>query len=296
MNLSLLDTKIIQLINQYSINGSLTPFSNGTLQDYLLRTRNLIDACQKEIAQKKKITETKKITQSFIPNQIITSNTSQHLDADILFSAIGSKSYYFEVDAPGTITIEVNGVIQSTISSNVTEFTAFSGLITSIPTDNIVIRFSGAYPYNIQNVALYAYTFASADYVPQSRKYNKYPFPSNFMELENIKIENSYGYTDLNDYHIEDSNIYINSSLYGVISINYFKYPTTITIDTNPNTELEITADAQEIIPYYVAGYIYLEDNQTVSTMLLNTYQTKLNSLTMPAQSKQSSISNTWGW
>ena len=296
MNLSLLDTKIIQLINQYSINGSLTPFSNGTLQDYLLRTRNLIDACQKEIATKKKIPETKKITQSFFPNQIVTSNVSQHLDTDILFSAIGSKSYYFEVDGAGTITIEVNGVVQSTISSNVSEFTAFSGLITSINTDNIVIRFSGAYPYNIQNVALYAYTFASADYVPQSRKYNKYVLPSDLMEIENIKIENTQGYFNLNDYHIEDSNIYINSSILGVISINYFKYPSTITIDTNPNTELEITSEAQELIPYYVAGYVYLEDNQTVSTMLLNTYQTKLNSLIMPAQSKQNTITNNWGW
>ena len=296
MNLSLLDTKIIQLINQYSINGSITPSTNGTNQDYLLRTRNLIDACQKEIAHKKKIPETKKITQSVIPNQIVTANVSQHLDTDILFSAIGSKSYYFEVDGPGTITIEVNGVVQSTISANVTEFTAFSGLITSVATDSIVIRFSGAYPYNIQNVALYAYTFVSADYVPQCRKYNKYTLPSDLMEIENLKIETPYGYFDLSDYHIEDNFIYVNSSLIGVISINYFKYPTTITTDTNPNTELEVTADAQELIPYYVAGYIYLEDNQTVSTMLLNTYETKLNNLTMPSRTKQSSVQNTWGW
>lgn len=296
MNLSLLDTKIIQLINQYSINGSLTPFSNGTLQDYLLRTRNLIDACQKEIAGKKKISATKKITQNSISNQIPTGTMEQHLDTDITFNALGSQAYYFEVDGPGTITIEVNEVVQSTVSSNVSEFTAFSGLITAIPTDSVVIRFSGTYPYNIQNVALYAYAFASADYVPQNRSYNKYPLPSDFMELENIKIENENGYNNLTNYYIENNNLYVNSSLIGVISLNYFKYPTTITVDTNPNTELEIATDAQELIPYYVAGYVYLEDNQTVSTMLLNTYETKLNNLIMPNKSKQSSVKNSWGW
>lgn len=46
MNLALLDIKIIQIINRYSINGSVSTDN----QDYLLRTRNLIDSCQKEIA------------------------------------------------------------------------------------------------------------------------------------------------------------------------------------------------------------------------------------------------------
>jgi hypothetical protein len=48
MDLALTDTKILQLINQYSINGSLTPSTSNA--DYLLKTRNLIDTCQKMIA------------------------------------------------------------------------------------------------------------------------------------------------------------------------------------------------------------------------------------------------------
>ena len=53
MDLALLDIKILQLINQYSINGSLTPAVSN--QDYLLKTRNLIDTCQKELANIRKI-------------------------------------------------------------------------------------------------------------------------------------------------------------------------------------------------------------------------------------------------
>jgi len=154
MNLSLLDTKIIQLINQYSINGSLTPSASN--QDYLLRTRNLIDACQKELASIRKLPQVFHLALNSIPNQLngfSGQQLYQHLDQDILFNATGSKSYYFECDKPFTVTIEVNGSVITTLSNTPTEMTAYKGLITSLQGDSVVLRFKGTYPYNFQNIA-----------------------------------------------------------------------------------------------------------------------------------------------
>jgi hypothetical protein len=298
MNLSLLDIKIIQLINQYSVNGSLvSALSNA---DYLLKTRNLIDACNKEIASKKKIPATKHISQNPIPNQIQGFQGQfmyQHLNKDITFTAVGSKAYYFECDKQATVTIEVNGVTQATLNLTDTEFTPHSGFITSQASDSVVIRFSGLYPYNIQNIALYAYAFATVEDIPQYRAYNIYPLPLDYMEMQNVKIEQyPFSYVSLNDYFIQHPNILINSFISGNISINYFKYPTSITTETAETTELENTPDAQELIPYYVAGHVYLEDNITIGTMLLNEYENKLSKLLTPPTSNQTTIINSWGW
>lgn len=178
MNLALLDIKILQLINQYSINGSLTPSVSN--QDYLLKTRNLIDACQKELASIRKIPTT---------HHVILTGIADHGETPKLFTEI------------------------------------------TLPTD--------------------------------------------FKELKDIFLENEY-YNEITDYIFESKKLLINSKLVGNLAINYYKNPTTITKDTLEATELEIDEDIQELIPYYVGGWIYLEDNPTIATMLLNEYERKI--------------------
>lgn len=182
MNLSLLDEKILQLINQFSINGSLTPSENNL--DYLLKTRNLIDACQKELAGIRKIPATFHI----VLDQIATHNLS--------------------VDHPD---------------------------------------------YNL---------------------YTEIVLPIDFKELKDISVENTF-YTPVNDYKFEGKTLLVKSNLVGSLTVNYYKKPTTITKDTINTTELEIDVDVQELIAYYVGGWIYLEDNPTIATMLLNEYKEK---------------------
>jgi len=277
MTLANLDQKILQLMSQYSINGALTADTNNA--DYLLRTRNLIDACQKELASIRKLPEVYHLALNSIKNQIngfSGQQLIQHLDQDVTFNATGSKSYYFECDKAFTATIEVNGVVTNTITSTPTQFTAFKGLITSSSNSNVVIRFSGLYPYNIQNVALYAYTFASVSDIPQYRAYQKIDLPTDFKELRDIYLESyPFSYLPVTDYKFEKKTLLMNSFLTGNLAIHYYKYPATVDKDSLTTQELEIDIDIQELIPYYVAGFIYLEDNPTVATMLLNTYESK---------------------
>lgn len=301
MNLTLLDTKIIQLINQYSINGTLT--TTATLQDYLLRTRNLIDACQKEIATRKKIPKALHIFQNTIPNQIpglLGQQLYQHLNQDITFTAFGTKAFVFEVNGPCTMTVEVNGVTQEDIalSLSTTEMTEFKDFVETLTTDEVTLRFSGLYPFNIQNIGMYAYDFAKTTDIPQYRAYNIYPLPVDCMELRNIKTgQYPSQYINIKDFYIEGNNILINSFADGNLVLNYYKYPTTITKDTPEETELEVSIDAQELIPLYVAAHVYLEDNPTIGTTLLNEYQNKFNNLFMVDINKsQTSITNGWCW
>lgn len=185
MNLALLDTKILQLINQYSINGSLVDVESN--KDYLLKTRNLIDTCQKELSNIRKI-----------------------------------ASVYH---------IELTGIADHGTSTD-----------------------------------------------PKYKLYTEIVLPTDFKELKDIWLENTY-YLPVTDYIFEGKTLLINSKLVGTLAINYYKYPTTITKDTIETQELEIDTDVQELIPYYVSGWVYLEDNSTIATMLLNEYEKKTNKI-----------------
>ena len=63
----------------------------------------------------------------------------------------------------------------------------------------------------------------------------------------------------------------------GNLAINYYKHPVTITKDSIATTQLEIDEDVQEIIPYYVGGWIYLEDSfeSGIGKFLLAEYKDK---------------------
>jgi len=190
MNLALLDQKVLQLINQYSINGSLV--SDTSNADYLLKTRNLIDACQKEIADEFPIVKEETWVQTPVDN----------------------------------------------------------------PTDFVT-----------------------------------HALPANCEKIINIYIK-KYPVYQLLTYTVQGENLIFNPALDGTIILNYNKTPDDITVTSLSTLELEIGIKFQELIPYYVAGWIYLEDNPTISTMLLNAYETKKNKLNYVVPSSSIEIEN----
>lgn len=308
MNLKTAKEKAIQLINEYSNNGSLISAAQNA--DYLNRMNNLADTAQKEIATVRKIHAVYNISQNPILNQLgLTKgfDIEQHLDTDHTTTvATGSKSYYFEVDRQATIYIEeqISGVwtVLQTISvpSSVREFTAYKGLITPSSSTNAVrIRFSGTYPYNIRYRALYAYTFPSASDVPDYRPYIRYTMPADFMELKKVSHETDpRQYVSLTDYKWEGKKTFVVNYYHkGGFIIEYYRLPTTITSSTDENTyEFEVDVEAQELIPYYLGAHVIMDENQGIGTLLLNLYQSKLANLGGGNTGSGNTVTNLMGW
>jgi hypothetical protein len=177
MNLARLEEKIIQLINQYSINGNLV--DNTRNADYLLRIRNLIDTCQKELANEFPIV--KEYTWTHVP--------------------------------------------------------------VANPTD-----------------------------------FSEQALPNKFEKLISFNLK-KYPYFESIDYKIDGENILFSPFLNGELILKYQKMPDDILPNADEEIELEIGIKYQELIPYYVAGWVYIEDNATIATMLLNSYETKKSKL-----------------
>lgn len=303
-------TKAIKLINEYSNNGGIN--SDAYLADFTLRFPDAAQAAQMEIATIKKIHAVYNFSQNAITplgGRLSGFEEIQFLGTDYSNDVgLGAKSYYFEVDKQSTVYIEeetATGVwtILSTITipNTVTYFTAYKGLITPVSAlHNVRLRFSGTYPYNIRNRALWAYTFATAADVPDYRPYVKYTMPINAMEIKKIIQESDIRqYKSLSDYFIEGkTTVVVNYYYIGSFRVEYFQYPTVITPSTAEGFEFELDREAQELIPFSMAGQVLLTEDETrpLGVTLLNQYQNKLAGLSTEENASYAEINNVTGW
>lgn len=289
MNLLEAKQRALSLMAEYSVDGVLTP--DGDNADYLNRMNRFADVAQKEIAQVKKIHAVYSISNNPIkPQQGLLSgfDLKQHLPGtDIIDTYTGSKAYYFEVDNVADVYIEenINGVWTNLVTINNTvkgQFTAYKGLISASNVANqIRLRFSGSYVYNLRNKALFEYSFPTANDVPIYRPYVKYDMPSDFMELNKvIQQTDPRSYKEMIAYHWEGKRTFVlNYYELGSFDVHYYKYPTTITSTTADTYEFEVDTEAQEAIPFFLASKTIFDENQTLAIQLLNEYQVKLSRL-----------------
>jgi hypothetical protein len=290
MTLGLAKTKALQYMREHSTNGNLNSAAQNA--DYTLTFNNAADAAQKKVATIKKIISTYSFSRNPIINQLGLLqgfDIVQHLDTDnVLSVAVGSRAYYFEVDRQCSVYIEeqVGGVwtILSTIvvPSTVTSFTAYKGLITpSSVLNQVRIRFGGLYPYNIRNRYLCQYTFPTVNDIPDYLPYVKYTMPTNFMKLKGIVHRTDPRvYEHMSDYYWEGKRTLIVNYYYtGSFDIEYFQYPADITSSTQDDYVFELDIDACEAIPYFMGAMALIEENPSISTILLNLYQAELGNL-----------------
>ncbi len=311
MNLLQADAKVIQIINFESISGNIIPDLDPNRLDYTNRFRTHYDMAQKEIASTaKKIRKLKHISQNPIPNNIDNPiyifDIVQHLADDITYSGLGNRAYSFKVDNMATIYIEEETstnvwTILETIN-NLTptmEFTEYKGIINpSSLTNNIRIRFSGLYPYNLRDVALFAYTFPNASAIPQYQKFNLYTMPTDFFQLNKVIFKGSptqgYAYNPTSDFYWEKRNVLaVNYNYTGEFTIDYSAYPSTIDDSTVNTYEFEVDEEAAQAIPFFVASMMMMYENPSIGNKLFSMYQGKLANLDDNVSNGAVSVSNT---
>ena len=310
MNYAEARLKTIRLLNQYSNAGNLIPSSDGNTLDFTLRFPTLFDACQKEIATTAKyIHRVKRISQNPIPNllptPLYTFNILQHLATDLVdMAAIEAKSYYFEVDGVADIYIEeqtspgvwtnLATIHNTTPKGQYSVYKGFTGVVD--PTHTVRVRFSGSYPYNIRNRALFAYLFPTTDDIPNYVKYVQYTMPSDFYMLNRVVQKgNTMLYTNTVDWQFEGRNVVaVNYFLIGEIDVFYYAYPATIDDTVADAYIFEIDEEAAQAMPYYVASQCLIDDpiNKSVSDKLYAMYQGKLANLVNAVTQGSTTVKN----
>jgi hypothetical protein len=310
MNILQANDKVIKYLNFYSISGNIISTSDSNYLDYSNRFRALYDTAQRTIATTaKKIRKFKHISQNPIPNQLYNELSAfdivQYLDTDIVYSALNSRAYTFKIDNVATIHIEeeISGVwtnIETIYHLTPTgEFTEYKGTINpSSATNNVRIRFTGLYPYNFRDVALFAYAFPNDAAIPQYQRYNIYTMPTDFFKLNRLISKGSpsegMSYNPSDEFYWEGNVLAVNYYHKCEYSVEYFAYPTTTIDDTTLDTyEFEIDDEACEAIPYFVASMMMMHENPSIGNKLFAMYQGVLDNLDDSVKDGRTSVKNT---
>lgn len=97
---------------------------------------------------------------------------------------------------------------------------------------------------------------------------------SDFKKLHNIVSEYSVMWKMLTKNIIE-----ITEWSQGRIDIYYESYPEKISNDTQATAKIELEETFARIIPLYIAGELYKDDDLTLSTMYMNEFISNLNAM-----------------
>lgn len=265
--------------------------------DYRAKFNQFLNHAQIYIAGLIKIPAVFQVTQFPIPNQLGLLNafdTQQYLPGtNKVLTAIGTKSYYFEMDNVGTVEIAINGVLFKTINNTLKrQFTAYKGNTGANAGDIVTITFTGLYPYNIRNTAMYAYAFPTDEDVPTYTITTEYPMPSDFMSFDSVIIradpmmyENYIGYKWENN-----KKVILRSFEKGSFDIHYFKYPATILPNAPDDTPLEVEDKAIDLVVLQAGIMATASDNPSLSSWLRSLYIEKVQNVVGTEMAGETSV------
>ena len=259
--------------------------SSSAIADYIPKMPGYFDSAQKEAALVKPIRKSYKIPQynpiNCLGNAQAFFDLHEHILEDISFSGKGATSYYFEVDDIATIYIEecrsdVWTLIR-TINHTESKYGVYKDTFKITDCNNMVrIRFSGAFYYHFRNIAMWDIPFSSSEKIPNFGEYAYYNVPKDFYKAEKITVD---GEPTKNYYWENPKLLRLNYYNDGEFLLQYQAYPTTIDGDTPDTYEFEIDIEAQEALPYYVAAYCVVTEDQQYYVNFLSEYRGKLTNL-----------------
>lgn len=233
-----------------------------------------------------------------------------HIEDDLVWTARGAKSYYFECDGTGVMQIvnAAGSVIASVNMASDRTFRAYRGFVGD-PGD-ISLIFSGSYLYRVRNVALYNTLYsASADDIEGYGGYTAYNMIDlTYDETEGrmflafaedfpvMKRETGFGWSDcreMRNYIIQKGSVLLlPRSSPGEYEVYYKKFPAKITAATPDDFEIQADPQATPLAPLLMAYRILKDDNERLAKTYYNEYQAAkeelllnpVKSITMPAE------------
>lgn len=232
-----------------------------------------------------------------------TQKTMQHINTDIGYEAKGAKAYYFETTGPAKVDIYLDETLA--LSKEIEAHSAFEvmkGIIPNTEEKTAKIVFSGDYPYQFRNVALYNITFQSDEDVWDAspiRRINLRDALQDFYKLvtTDVVYEKDGEYLKFKDYDWEgDSTLILDGLKQGNYKIHYFAYPKEITSQTEDDYELELDPEVASLLPVYIAAELYEDDDSSMAYYIREQYEAAKQRLVPTDVQGKAKFVDRWGW
>lgn len=311
----------LQLMRSYSLNGN--PLYGDKVDtdnlDYIYAMPEAANYALRDLAaEAAPLVRMISLSLNPVPNMLgdgpAAFETRQSLGQEIVYQAQNPKAFYFEVDKPATIILQVQG--QDGQWGNLQSFSfppaqgkapgrgfaAYKGKVETVdgvPVEGTIrLRYEGGTAYNIRNVAFYATGYNRAEDVPPFTRYDRYDLRKltanqpgyEFLRLapNNAVQQSATEYRRCDDFRWEgDSTLVFDHYARGQWDIYYYAYPTPIergVLDdlntANPKAtplefEPELAAEALDIVPLYIASRLYTEEKPDLCSLYLNQYMAR---------------------
>ena len=133
-------------------------------------------------------------------------------------------------------------------------------------------------------------------------KLNLSHYMPRFRAIDRIMLESGGAYDEAEEWSLEgDDVLVLPGNLAGIYTIWYAAYPQTITKDTSDDEAIDLPQEAAALIPLYIAGELYKEDEIAMATMFRNEFEDGMEKIRRAYQESGSGyrngyVRNTTGW
>ena len=241
---------------------------------------------------------------NILPSPLYLMNMYQRVE-DASYEGVG-KAYYFEVEGTATIELYVDDTLQETIENTVKgAFTAHKGFFINPDNKTTKILFTGLYPYQYRNVAMYDVTFETVadiwEYVSEKR-YDLRTLTTDFYKLLSTDIVKQSGfnntrYQKTQDYYWEgDSVLVLNGLEQADWKVHYYAYPSQITSETTDDTVLPLDPEVANLLPIYIASQLLEEEDSELAYYYYQQYAEGKARLTASYSVGKASFHDVNGW
>ena len=136
------------------------------------------------------------------------------------------------------------------------------------------------------------YKLRMTDYCPRWRS----------LRPDLLMLESGGIYDRAEDFSLEgDDVLVLPGDITGVYTVWYAAYPQTITAETEDSEELDLAPEAAVLLPLYIAGELYKDDDLSMATMFRNEWEDGLQKLRQSYAEQAGgygtgTVRNTTGW
>lgn len=123
--------------------------------------------------------------------------------------------------------------------------------------------------------------------------------PEDFDRFVGVKFMGPRGqFIQQANYRMTETSIlYLPTDSKGTFIIEYYRFPVRYEPDVDKSTELDNKPDTHEVIPYYIASTLCIDDNSYAYAALHNLYELKLARLNnKPARAEAGVVDDVYGW
>lgn len=278
--------KTRKLINYYSISGETITASDPKQADYSFRALSAIDTAQKELAARRPLIRHTVLTQHEIRPLAVLPGMRK-AEGDVVLEAAGAGAFSMMCDADCTVVMERwEGSAWQTAAHlghtgcGMMETVCLQAQTLPPQDDRVRVTVSGGNMF-IADAALYR-KFPENEDIPLFGTRRFHALPEDFRRMVECRPSGSIGKVMRSGFSaVQDGKIGFPWDFDGTAAIEYTLWPKTVDESTGIDQELELGADAAEIVPFYAAAMLLTDEDPALAEFFLSQYTQRLRALEM---------------